>query len=95
MLTLDCRRVFPEADWQRYAWDPADPRTTYTSFLEGIEGKNRPNFEPTDNLMVWHFPKRGTTPGLDKLLTCLVFLSIHPFLNLTNYHTRNLELRMR
>jgi hypothetical protein len=79
MLTFDRRRVFPEHDWQTYAWDPADPSITYESFIEGVEGKNRPNFEATDNLMFWHFPKRGTTPGLDRILDCLVCLPTTPF----------------
>jgi hypothetical protein len=79
MLTFDNRHVFPDHDWQNYAWDPADPSISYKSFIEGVEGKNRPNFEATDNLMVWHFPKRGTTPGLDKLLDCLVCLAIPLF----------------
>lgn len=74
MLTLDPRRVFPRHDWQNYGWDPADPSITYDSFVEGVEGKNRPNFEATDNLMLWHFPKRGNDPGLDKVLDCLVCL---------------------
>lgn len=95
MLTFNHSRVFPQNDWQTYAWDPADPSITYESFIEGVEGKNRPNFEATDNLMFWHFPTRGTDPGLDKLLNCLVCLQDFLQTTLPNLKTRSLEPRMR
>jgi hypothetical protein len=74
LLTFGCSRIFPEARWQTYDYDPADPSVTYKSFIEGVKGKDRPCFEPTGGLMLWHFPERGTTPGLDRLLACLVCL---------------------
>jgi len=76
MLTCDHRRIFPDHDWQNYPWDPADPSITYKSFVEGVSGKNKPNYELTDNLILWHFPNRGSSPSLDKVLDCLVCLQI-------------------
>jgi hypothetical protein len=44
--------------------------------VEGVSGKNKPNYELTDNLILWHFPKRGSSPSLDKVLDCVVCLQI-------------------
>ncbi|KAE9373446.1 hypothetical protein N431DRAFT_438711 [Stipitochalara longipes BDJ] len=91
MLTSDHRRVFPEHDWQNYPWDPADPSITYKSFVEGVNGKNKPNYELTDNLILWHFPKRGNSPSLDKVLDCLE-LGAHDALMKGYLHKLNLSI---
>ncbi|PMD41498.1 hypothetical protein L207DRAFT_581924 [Hyaloscypha variabilis F] len=84
-------RIFPDHDWQNYPWDPADPSITYKSFVEGVSGKNKPNYELTDNLILWHFPKRGSSPSLDKVLDCLES-GAHDALNQGYLHKLNLSI---